>query len=150
MLQITGRYRDVRNKTETANNDANKDYFVLIFVVYCFLYCRQCCGSGMFIPDPTFFHPGSQIRNVPDPDADFLPIPDPGSRGQKGTGSRIRIRNTDCRYIFQSSKIVSHKKVTEQQNQGFSSIFGLLMQGSGSVQIITDPDPGGPKTYGTI
>jgi hypothetical protein len=24
----------------------------------------------------------------------FLPIPDPGSRGQKGTGSRIRIRNT--------------------------------------------------------
>jgi hypothetical protein len=31
---------------------------------------------------------------IPDPDADFLPIPDPGSRGQKGTGSRIRIRNT--------------------------------------------------------
>ncbi len=23
------------------------------------------------------------------------PIPDPGSRGQKGTGSRIQIRNTD-------------------------------------------------------
>jgi hypothetical protein len=31
----------------------------------------------------------------PDPSLDFLPIPDPGSRGQKGTGSRIRIRNTD-------------------------------------------------------
>jgi len=31
---------------------------------------------------------------IPDPDADFLPIPDPGSRGQKGTGSRIQIRNT--------------------------------------------------------
>jgi hypothetical protein len=33
---------------------------------------------------------GSGIRNKP--------IPDPGSRGQKGTrfGSRIRIRNTDC------------------------------------------------------
>jgi hypothetical protein len=30
---------------------------------------------------------GSEIRNKP--------IPDPGSRGQKGTGSRIRIRNTD-------------------------------------------------------
>jgi hypothetical protein len=29
------------------------------------------------------------------PDPDFLPIPDPGSRGPKGTGSRIRIRNTD-------------------------------------------------------
>jgi hypothetical protein len=36
-------------------------------------------------------HPGSRFQ---DPDADFLPIPDPGSRGQKGTGSRIRIRNT--------------------------------------------------------
>ncbi len=31
----------------------------------------QCCGSGMFIPDPTFFHPGSRIRTVS--------IPDPGS-----------------------------------------------------------------------
>ncbi len=31
--------------------------------------------------------PGSGIRKKP--------IPDPGSRGQKGTGSRIRIRNTD-------------------------------------------------------
>jgi hypothetical protein len=30
--------------------------------------------------------PGSGIRKKP--------IPDPGSRGQKGTGSRIRIRNT--------------------------------------------------------
>jgi hypothetical protein len=27
---------------------------------------------------------------IPDPDLEFLPIPDPGSRGQKGTGSRIR------------------------------------------------------------
>jgi hypothetical protein len=36
-------------------------------------------------------HPGSQIRMLT-----FYPsrIPDPGSRGQKGTGSRIRIRNT--------------------------------------------------------
>jgi hypothetical protein len=31
--------------------------------------------------------PGSGIRKKP--------VPDPGSRGQKGTGSRIRIRNTD-------------------------------------------------------
>jgi hypothetical protein len=23
---------------------------------------NQCCGSGMFIPDPIFFHPGSRIR----------------------------------------------------------------------------------------
>ncbi len=74
------------------------------------------------IPDPNCLHPGSRIRikefkyfnpkknkkkflssrkydpgcssRIPDPDAEFLPIPDPGSRGQKGTGSRIRIRNT--------------------------------------------------------
>jgi hypothetical protein len=31
---------------------------------------------------------------IPDPDLDFLPIPDPGSRGQKGTGSRVLIRIT--------------------------------------------------------
>ncbi len=57
----------------------------------------------MFIPDP-----GSRVKKIPDPrsgsasqnrigsdpDLDFLPFPDPGSRGQKGTGSRIRIRNT--------------------------------------------------------
>jgi hypothetical protein len=23
--------------------------------------CPQCCGSGMFIPDPTCFHPGSEF-----------------------------------------------------------------------------------------
>jgi hypothetical protein len=36
---------------------------------------------------------------IPDPDPRFLfylPILDPGSRCQKGTGSRIRIRNTRC------------------------------------------------------
>ncbi len=36
---------------------------------------------------------------IPDPDPDFLPIPDPVSRGQKGTGSRIRIRNTGGRDV---------------------------------------------------
>jgi hypothetical protein len=24
----------------------------------------QCCGSGMLIPDPNFFHPGSRIRII--------------------------------------------------------------------------------------
>jgi hypothetical protein len=108
----------------------------------------QCCGTGMFIPDPSFFHLGSGIRikelkyfnpkkmvsnSIADPDQrsgafltpgsgipnPYLNIPDPqhwflssrkydpgcssririliftlpGSRGQKGTGSRIRISN---------------------------------------------------------
>jgi hypothetical protein len=41
-------------------------------------------------------HPGSgsRIRILT-----FLPIPDPGSRGQKGTGSRIRIRNGTLEHI---------------------------------------------------
>jgi hypothetical protein len=45
------------------------------------------------------YDPGCSSR-IPDPDADFLPsrIPDSGSRGQKGTQFRIRIRNTE---IFQ-------------------------------------------------
>ncbi len=64
---------------------------------------NQCCGSRMFIPDPTFFHPGSRIRIKefkyfkPKNGSGsrirvltFNPsrIPEPGSRGQKGTGSR--------------------------------------------------------------
>jgi hypothetical protein len=56
---------------------------------------------------------------IPDPDADFkfLPIPDPGSRGQKGTGSRIRIRNTDY--------ILSPHSRREQKNLYVTSISGL-------------------------
>jgi hypothetical protein len=31
---------------------------------------EQCCGSGMFIPDPEseFFHPGSRVGKIPGPD----------------------------------------------------------------------------------
>jgi magnesium-transporting ATPase (P-type) len=42
---------------------------------------------------------------IPDPDLDFLSIPDPGSRGQKGTGSWIRIRNTGYRYTVSVLKV---------------------------------------------
>jgi hypothetical protein len=27
----------------------------------------QCFGSGMFIPDLEFFHPGSRVRETPEP-----------------------------------------------------------------------------------
>jgi hypothetical protein len=57
-------------------------------------------GSGMFIPDP---------------DLDFFTYP--GSRGQKGTGSRIRIRNTGQRGIF-------HQNGNQRRLQG-----GTLLQG---------------------
>jgi hypothetical protein len=67
------------------------------------------------IPDPSFFHPGSRIRlkelKYFNPNKWFLStqkydlfypsrILDPGSRGQKVTGSRIRIRNTVIVQIF--------------------------------------------------
>ncbi len=87
----------------------------------------QCCGSGMFIPDPNCAipDPRSRVKKTPDPgsgsvsknlnilnltpkivlgnmilnvhplfrtDLDFFY---PGSRGQKSSITRIRIRNTD-------------------------------------------------------
>ncbi len=94
------------------------------------LFLMQCCGSGMFIPDPgSWFLPipdlGSRIqkrhqkRGVKQICCHIFycghkchkienyfifeirgfgirkkPIPDPGSRGKKSTGSRIRIRKT--------------------------------------------------------
>ena len=38
------------------------------------------------------------------------PIPDPGSRGHKGTGSRIRIRNTEI-YVIKKSKCRKNVRV---------------------------------------
>jgi hypothetical protein len=33
------------------------------------LCCGQCCGSGMFVPDPgyEFFHPGCRVQKILDP-----------------------------------------------------------------------------------
>jgi hypothetical protein len=88
------------------------------------------------IPDPNCLHPGSASKNLSIstpkkpkkwflssrkydpgcsfriPDADFLPIPDPGSRGQKDTGSRIRICNTvdeNRRYMTTRKNLKKHK-----------------------------------------
>ncbi len=51
--------------------------------------------STLFNPKTWFLSSRKYDLGCPGPDPDFLPIPDSGSRGQKGTGSRIRIRNTD-------------------------------------------------------
>jgi len=48
--------------------------------------------------------PGAGIRKKP--------IPDPGSRGQKGTGSRIRIRNTVKYSIGRGTKIFTFDQQT--------------------------------------
>ncbi len=114
---------------------------------------NQCCRSGMFILDPTFFDPRSRIRSffhsgsasknlsiltpknwflsswkydpgcsslIQDPDPDFLPIPDPRSRGLKGTGSRIRIRNTanNAAHLFFVKEFQGHGDDPNSPNNG--------------------------------
>ncbi len=90
----------------------------------------QCCGSGMFIPDPNFFHPGSRIRikefryfnqkncflalgnmiRVVHSGSGLWFFTHPGSRGQKGTGSRIRDTETvSNRYRCCVSALVSNR-----------------------------------------
>jgi hypothetical protein len=51
---------------------------------------------------------------IPDPDADFLPIPDPGSRGQKGTRSRI-----------------PHPDPQHWTKVGYRTLFTLFIAGGG-------------------
>ncbi len=44
----------------------------------------------------------------------------------------------------------SHKEFTKQvEIKFFHTFFCSIMEGSGSVQILTEQDPGGPKTYGS-
>ncbi len=79
----------------------------------------QCWESGVFTPDPNFNHPGSASNNlsiltqkivsklseiwsglfIPDSDPDFFT--QPGSRGKKGTRSRIRNTAYIDGWIFQ-------------------------------------------------
>jgi hypothetical protein len=98
--------------------------------------CQQCCRSGMFIPDPGskrfrilikefkyFFTPknccyalGNVIRDVhhhpdpgPDPDLDFLPIPDPGLKKTPDPGFKsARLGN---RYITRTGEFTSRAEV---------------------------------------
>jgi hypothetical protein len=56
---------------------------------------------------------GSGIRD-PRSGIQKKPIPDPGSRGQKGTGSRIQIRNTGL------------KRRVRNSTQGFGRNFVIL------------------------
>jgi hypothetical protein len=54
--------------------------------------------------------------NCSSQDPDLLPIPDP--RGQKGTGSRIRIRNTGIRYKANAiRRLEQEKKRLEEEKR---------------------------------
>jgi hypothetical protein len=46
-------------------------------------------------------------------------ITDPGSRGQKGTGSRIRIRNTGCNNAFVRQTAERVLRLLRSQNKPF-------------------------------
>jgi hypothetical protein len=50
-------------------------------------------------------------------------------------------------YISTYSKIKSQKEVKNCRNEGLSYFLCLLMEGSGSVQIMRDLDPGDPKKH---
>ncbi len=69
----------------------------------------------------------------PDPDLHFLPIPDPGSRGQKGTGSRIRIRTTALNMhwiIHKKSWVIKNHQLlipTETSNSEYKHISRMFL-----------------------
>ncbi len=47
------------------------------------------------------YDPGYSSRTrIPDPNLDFLAIPDPKSRGKKASDPRSRIRNTAGHYVY--------------------------------------------------
>jgi hypothetical protein len=84
---------------------------------------------------------------IPDPDPDFLPIPDPGvkkyrildpgvkkatdhgSMGKKGTGSWIRIRNTELNTgeLEQVKRMVSNMSITEEDYWRYSKHVTVII-----------------------
>jgi hypothetical protein len=57
------------------------------------------------------------------------PIPDPGSRGQKGTGSRIRIHNTGSEVWIRIRILLSSSNYSEKilDSYCFMTSFGLFI-----------------------
>ena len=82
---LQGRVRILEQKNGSVRN------LISLFLFYCFSTIFrstfQCCGSGMFIPEP-----GSW----------FLPIPDPGSRISEGW------KKICCHIFFCSHKILNY------------------------------------------
>ncbi len=105
---------------------------------------KQCCGSGMFIPDPNFFHPGSTSKNlgilpkkicfsspnmiqivIADPDTEFFAHP--GSRVQKYTRSRTLEEREEKVDKLHYNDVLA----VNSRNQGFSYYFCLMIEGFG-------------------
>jgi hypothetical protein len=58
------------------------------------------------------------------------PIPDPGSRGQKGTGSRIQIRNTEKPHTTPATPSSIYLHIIVQEPQGRDTRVGFLIGSS--------------------
>jgi hypothetical protein len=72
--------------------DSGSDFFPSRILIKEFKYfntkkTKKMVSNSNFLSSKKYYQ-GCSSR-IPDPDADFLPIPYPGSRGQKGTRSRI-------------------------------------------------------------
>ncbi len=71
---------------------------------------------------------------IPDPDPDFLPISDPGSKGQKGTVSRIfdpdpQLWNQLCRTIGWDAKIRIRELISRIRHTACSRLSTLFLYG---------------------
>ncbi len=65
---------------------------------------------------------------------------------------RIRIHPVKGYFAYHFLKVhLQSKKSQNSRNKGFSYFFTLVLEGSGSgsVQVIANPGPGGPKIYGS-
>ncbi len=74
---------------------------------------------------------GSGTRN-PRYEIQKKPIPDPGSRDQKGTGSRIRIRNTGTKTKWIDSKFTAETKNSDPNSEPFRTCSDSRMRKKGS------------------
>ena len=103
-------------------------FIVDISWVWVYRHSFQCCGSGMCMLDPgfEFFHPGSRVKKIPDPDP------------HKG----IQVFLTQ--YLF----LMIWDHILDPGSELFSipaPKSGSLIQGSKMHRII-DPDPDAQET----
>ncbi len=69
-----------------------------------------------------------------------------------GSGSALFWLSGSGSALFLLSDLDPQRKLNSMPNsrdQGLSYYFRWMVEGSGSVQMKTDPNPGGPKTYGS-
>ncbi len=67
----------------------------------------QCCGSGMFILDPHYFHPRSRVKKIP--------------------GSRIRIRFKEFKYFNPKNCFQALGNMIQDVHSGSGSRIRILI-----------------------